>query len=94
MVAGIEDHRHINMKKESVRGGITGTLSPISPRLQRTGRGDSLTQQKHWNPITSMMSTDNMKTERKSHLWWHKFRIFIFKFSFTVLSYLLKLTDL
>lgn len=31
MVAGIEDHRHINMKKERVRGGITGTLAPISP---------------------------------------------------------------
>lgn len=48
MVAGIEDHRHINMKKERVRAGLTGTLAPVSPRLRRRGRGDSLTPQKHW----------------------------------------------
>lgn len=47
MVAGIEDHRQINMKKERVRGGITGTLAQISIYREQGG-GDSLTQQKHY----------------------------------------------
>lgn len=53
----------LTWEKRGTEWGGTGTLAPIFPFYRDQGGGDSFTQQslRHWNPIRSMMSTQQQR---------------------------------